>query len=65
MNTHLFGEDVVGEEDHAGGAGDEEGDRLHDVPGKHIPANTSTHLDQKTPECSELCVSGLCVFITR
>lgn len=39
LRTHeiLFGEDVVGEEDHAGGVRDEVGDGLHDVPGKHIP----------------------------
>lgn len=30
--TNLLGEDVVGEGSHAGGVGDEVGDRLHDVP---------------------------------
>lgn len=36
--SDLFGEDVVGKEEHARAVGDEVGDWFHDVPGKHIPA---------------------------
>lgn len=36
-HVYLLGENVVGVDPHAGGEGDEVGDRLHDVPGVNPP----------------------------
>lgn len=45
--AYLLREDIVGEEDHTGGVGDEVGDGFHDIPSKHVPAHTQTSMHEQ------------------